>query len=107
MSEVETPAGTWSVYVLRRADGALYTGITTDVTRRVAEHGEGRGAKSLRGRGPLELVLARELGGRGLATRVEDRIKRLPKAAKEALVARRRLLDELVSEVRETLAGDA
>jgi len=101
MSGATSPAGTWSVYLLRRADGALYTGITTDVERRVTQHGDGRGAKSLRGRGPLRLVLARELGERGLATRVEERIKRLPKADKEALVARRELLDELVAELDE------
>jgi len=76
----------WSVYLVRTAAGALYTGITTDVRRRVAEHGAGAGAKALRGRGPLELVYRKKLGPRALALRVERRLKALPRAAKEALV---------------------
>jgi putative endonuclease len=75
---------TWSVYLLRCADGSLYTGIATDVSRRLAEHAEGeKGAKYLRGRGPLELVFHQEIGDRGLALKVEHRVKRLPKADKE------------------------
>jgi putative endonuclease len=88
--------GVWWVYVLRRGDGALYTGIATDVARRLAEHQSGRGAKALRGRGPLDLLLARKVGERGHAQRVERAIQRLPKVAKEALVLRRRLLTEIV-----------
>src|SRR5882672_1093711 len=79
----------WSVYVVRCRDGALYTGIATDVRRRIAEHVQagGKGAKSLRGRGPLRLVLQRVIGPRGLALRVESRVKKLPKARKEKLIA--------------------
>lgn len=77
-------AASWSVYLLRCADGSLYTGIATDVARRVAEHEEGgRGARYLRGRGPLTLVFQREVGDRRAASRVEYRIKRLAKAEKE------------------------
>ncbi len=78
----------WSVYVVRRRDGALYTGIAIDVRRRIAEHARqtGKGAKSLRGRGPLHLVFQRVIGSRGLALRVEGTIKRLSKARKEELV---------------------
>jgi putative endonuclease len=76
----------WSVYLVRRADGALYCGIAIDVARRLAEHAAGRGAKALRGRGPLQLVLRRRVGDRGLALRVEARIKRLHKSEKERLV---------------------
>lgn len=78
----------WFVYVLRSADGALYTGITTDVARRVAQHEAGDGAKALRGRGPLELAYRRRLGEHGLALRVEHRLKALSKVRKEALIAR-------------------
>jgi putative endonuclease len=79
----------WTVYMVRAGNGALYTGIATDVARRLAEHaaGAGRGAKSLRGKGPLALVLARPVGTRAEALRLEGRIKRLPKARKEALLA--------------------
>ena len=78
----------WSVYVVRCRDGALYTGIATDVRRRLAEHAQrsGRGAKFLRGRGPLHLVFQRAIGSRGVALRVEGAIKKLPKARKEALI---------------------
>ena len=78
----------WSVYVVRRRDGALYTGIAIDVRRRIAEHARqtGKGAKSLRGRGPLHLVFQRVIGSRSLALRVEGTIKRLSKARKEELV---------------------
>jgi putative endonuclease len=87
--------------MLRCGDGSLYTGIATDVSRRVAEHGSGaKGSRYLRGRGPLELVLQSEVGDRGLATRAELRIKRLSKYAKEALIASNNGLQELLSELR-------
>lgn len=77
----------WSVYVLRCRDGSLYTGIATDVARRIAEHEHGpRGAKYLRGRGPFTLVLQAEIGDRAHATRAELNLKRLPKPAKERLL---------------------
>ncbi|MEM7305392.1 MAG: GIY-YIG nuclease family protein [Planctomycetota bacterium] len=90
-------ASDWHVYLVRCRNGALYTGIATDVARRFEEHGEGRGAKALRGRGPLELVYQRPVGERGLALRVESLIKRLPKARKEELVACDGLFDELLA----------
>lgn len=77
----------WSVYVLRCRDGSLYTGIATDVGRRIAEHERGpKGSKYLRGRGPFTLVFQAEVGDRAHATRVELAIKRLPKPAKERLI---------------------
>lgn len=79
----------WFVYIVRCGDGTLYTGIATDVRRRIAEHArhDGRGARYLRGRGPLRLMFVRAIGAKGLALRVESRIKKLPKARKEALIA--------------------
>lgn len=78
----------WSVYLVRCRDGSLYTGIAVDVERRFAEHvrSDGRGAKYLRGRGPLELVATCSIGDRGLAQSIEHRIKRLSKPDKEMLV---------------------
>ena len=72
--------------MVRRADGALYTGIATDVARRFASHCAGKGAKALRGRGPLALVFRRRLGAVGRALRIERAFKRLPKETKERLV---------------------
>lgn len=79
----------WRVYIVRAGNGALYTGIARDVERRLAEHRGGgrRGAKSLRGRGPLRLVFERPIGDRGTALRVERRIQRLSRRAKERLIA--------------------
>lgn len=99
---VHTPRRTlsrrWSVYVVRRRDGALYTGIAIDVRRRIAEHEgkSGRGAKSLRGRGPLHLVFRRTVGSRSLALKVEGAIKKLPKERKEDLIARKIRVDRLI-----------
>ena len=78
----------WHVYMVRAADGSLYTGIATDVRRRFEEHCDGgpRAARYLRGRGPLVLSYQSRLGERGLALRVEGRLKRLSKESKEALV---------------------
>jgi putative endonuclease len=77
----------WSVYLVRTCDDALYTGIALDVEARLAQHGEGRGAKALRGRGPLALAFRITVGGKPVALRLERRIKQLPKSAKERLVA--------------------
>ncbi|MFN0007354.1 MAG: GIY-YIG nuclease family protein [Planctomycetota bacterium] len=89
----------WSVYLIRCSRGALYAGIATEVERRLEEHRRGRGAKALRGRGPLALVYRRAVGDRSLALRVEHGLKRLAKAEKEALVraspSRSRLLGRL------------
>ena len=77
----------WTVYLLRCGDGSLYTGVATDVERRLHEHRTGaRGAKYLRGRGPLELVARIDVDDRGEALRLEHRIKRLSRADKESLV---------------------
>ena len=89
----------WSVYLIRAAGGVIYAGIATDVDRRLDEHRAGRGAKYLRGRGPLAVVYRRKLGSRSLALSVERRLKRMTKAQKEAIVrvapSRRRLLRTL------------
>jgi predicted GIY-YIG superfamily endonuclease len=75
------------VYVLRCADGSLYTGWTTDVQRRLALHASGRGARYTRSRLPVELVAALPMSDARAARREEARIKRLPRAGKLALIA--------------------
>lgn len=79
----------WHLYVLRTARGALYTGITTDVARRLQHHARGTGAKALRARGPLTLEYAVALTSRGEALRAEYALKQLAKRRKEAFVAAR------------------
>jgi putative endonuclease len=78
----------WYVYIIRCSDESLYTGITTDVARRFAEHqANGRGgSKYLRGRAPLNLVLQTRIGDKGLALKVENRIKKLLRREKEELI---------------------
>ena len=89
--------GQFSLYIIRCADESLYTGIAVDVARRLREHQAGlRGAKYLRGRGPLQLVFAQAVGDRSAASSAEHRVKRLDKTAKEALVAGRLSLDDLL-----------
>lgn len=80
----------WRLYVLRCADGSYYTGISTDVERRLREHsgeiGKGRGAKALRGKGPLRLAYQISLADKSEALKMEYRVKQLSRADKESLV---------------------
>jgi predicted GIY-YIG superfamily endonuclease len=75
------------VYLVRCADDSLYCGWTVDLDARVAAHDAGRGARYTRGRGPVTLAAAWETADRSSAMQLEMRIKRLPRAAKERLVA--------------------
>ncbi len=77
----------WTVYILQCADGTLYTGITNDLARRVAEHESGTGAKYTKGRGPLQLVYQESCEDRGLASKRENEIKALDRKAKLLLIA--------------------
>jgi putative endonuclease len=86
----------FSVYIVRCTDGSLYTGIAIDVAKRVGEHECGRrGARYLRGKGPLKLEFAERVGDRGTASRIEHRLKRLAKPEKERLISGERSLENL------------
>jgi putative endonuclease len=74
------------VYVLECVDGTYYTGYTTDVERRVAEHEAGEGAKYTRGRTPVELRHVERYETRSAAMSREHEIKSLSRRAKERLV---------------------
>ena len=76
----------WYVYILRCGDGTLYTGITTDVQRRLQMHRSGKGAKYTRGRQPLELVYREACEDHSQALKREWQIKQLPRAEKEKLI---------------------
>lgn len=90
------PVANFSLYIVRCANGALYTGIATDVHKRLAEHEAGaRGAKFLRGKGPLEIVFAESVGDRASALRLELRVKKLTRKQKLALVRGERRLADL------------
>ena len=79
----------WYLYILRCKDGSLYTGITTDVSRRLEEHRSGKGAKYTRGRGPLELVYREVCGTHSQALKRELEIKTLKREQKEQLTLKR------------------
>jgi predicted GIY-YIG superfamily endonuclease len=74
------------VYMLRCEDGSIYTGIARDVTRRLAQHQAGRGAKYTAARLPVALVWSKQMPSWPDAMREEIRIKRLPRAKKLALI---------------------
>jgi putative endonuclease len=77
----------WTVYLARCSDGTLYTGVTTDPDRRLAEHNAGGGGAYTRSRVPVTLVYWETANDRSGALRREYAIKRLTRSQKEDLVA--------------------
>jgi len=77
----------WFVYILRCSDGSLYTGVTTNLSRRVNEHNNSKkGAKYTRTRQPVQLVWSAECGSRSEAMKREASIKKLNRPKKLLLV---------------------
>ncbi len=70
------------VYMLRCADGTLYTGITNDLEKRVRRHNAGRGSRYTRARVPVTLAYAEAAGGKNEALKREMRIKKMSRSAK-------------------------
>jgi putative endonuclease len=80
-------AATWSLYIIEASDGTLYTGITTDVERRFAEHLDGPGgAKYFNGRSPVRIVFREDGHNRSSASRRESEIKNLSRVEKQSLI---------------------
>lgn len=77
---------TWYLYMLRCGDGTLYTGITTDVNKRLEAHRTGKGAKYTKGRGPLQLAYAELCGSHSDALKRELAVKKLTRQEKERLI---------------------
>ena len=76
------------VYIVRCADGTLYTGATTNVEERIKTHNAGKGAKYTRGRLPVSLVFCQEVSDYHEAQKMEYRIKQMTRKQKEALIAK-------------------
>lgn len=94
-----TASQVWFLYLVRTARNTLYTGITKDPQRRLEEHsGDKRGARALRGKGPLELAFVHGPIGRRHAAQLEAAVKALDRSAKEEVVAGRRHPDTLLAE---------
>jgi putative endonuclease len=79
----------WFCYLLECADGTLYAGITTSLDRRLVAHNLGSASKYTRARRPVRLVHTEPYPDRSTATRREAALKRMPRAAKLALLSRR------------------
>lgn len=79
----------WYLYILQCGDGSLYTGITTDVEKRLEAHRSGKGAKYTRGRSPLELKYQEACGTHSDALKREVEVKRLSREEKLALIERK------------------
>ena len=86
MTLATTTPSRWFVYLVRTGTGALYAGISTDPERRLRQHQSGKGARALRGKGPLTLVWRQGVADKGEALRLEYRLKQQSKAFKERLV---------------------
>lgn len=86
----------WSVYLIRTVSNHLYCGVTTDIERRLNEHrGSKKGAKYLKGKGPLTLAWTELVGDKKTAMQLEYKIKRLSKMKKESIVNGSLKLDSL------------
>ncbi|GMQ48769.1 GIY-YIG nuclease family protein [Vibrio sp. 10N] len=86
MADTSIASG-WYVYLIRTAENKLYCGVTNDLERRFKQHQTGKGAKALRGRGPLKLVWSQPQQSKSEALKTEIAIKKLDKKRKERLVA--------------------
>lgn len=96
--DTTSPDGDYHLYILRCADGSLYTGIALDVEARLRDHeGNRAGAKYLRGRQPFEKVFECPAGDRSRAQHLEHRIKRLPRREKLRLIDGKLSAEDLVT----------
>ena len=82
----KTTADTWFVYMLRCADGSLYTGITKDVNRRCEQHNAGTASRYTRGRLPASVVYQEPQITQSLALKREAAIKAMSRRQKESML---------------------
>jgi len=84
---MKRPSGNpWFVYLLRCADGSLYTGITTDVKRRCQQHNDGTASRYTRSRRPTRLVYREAHPNRSSALKREAAIKSMTRQEKVAMI---------------------
>ena len=86
----------WHLYIVQTRLGHWYTGISTNVQKRFEAHQAGKGAKNLKGKGPLKLIYQQQVGSRSEASKLECRVKKLTKAQKIEFVATSKLPTKLV-----------
>lgn len=86
----------WYLYIVECKDGTFYTGITTDIKKRIDAHNSGRGAKYTRGRGPVKLMHLRRYVDRSAASKAEYKIKKLKRGKKIRMINEFALPGEIV-----------
>ena len=84
--KADSSVNTWFVYILRCADGTLYTGITNDLIRRCEQHNAGTASRYTRSRLPVVLVYQEEQLSQGMALKREHEVKALSRQEKESLI---------------------
>lgn len=80
------PTKIWSLYVVECSDGTLYTGISTDVDKRIRAHNLGKGAKYTQGRCPVMLLMSWQIGSRSDASKAELNFKKNTRSQKLTLL---------------------
>ena len=83
---VNDAGAAWTLYILRCADGTLYTGITSDPVRREQQHNDGSAAKYTRSRRPVQIVYREACADKSAALSREIAVKRLTRRQKEHLI---------------------
>jgi putative endonuclease len=83
---MQQPNLSWYVYILKCGDGSYYTGCTTDLERRVAQHNAGTGAKYTRSHLPVKLVYSEMCVDRSTALKREVALKKLRHGEKVGMV---------------------
>ncbi|OCG60460.1 GIY-YIG nuclease family protein [Gilliamella sp. Nev3-1] len=89
-------ASQWFLYIIRTAKQSLYTGITTDITRRFEQHKNGKGSKYLKAHQDLSIVYQISVGDKSTALKIEYRIKQLSKQKKEWLILQQPNFEQLL-----------
>lgn len=102
-AKTHAPPSAWVLYVLRCQDGTLYCGITNHLTRRLAMHDSGKGARYTRGRGPVVLLKSWPAVNVSAALKAERAFKKLTREAKERKIRSRARKDD----VSRLLRGEA
>jgi putative endonuclease len=86
ISFLNTADASWFVYIVECSDGTLYTGVTTDLQKRLDAHNNGTGAKYTRSRRPVKLVWAVEAGFKKSAMMLEYHLKQYSRQQKLELI---------------------
>lgn len=87
----------WYLYIVKCHDNSLYTGITTDIPRRLKEHNAKKGAFYTKNKTPVRLVYQEDMANQSEARKREAAIKSLPRAKKLDLI--RKLIDALFNTI--------